>query len=492
MFNFKTKPYAHQLTALELSCDRPEYALFMDMGTGKTKVAIDNFCYLYAKKEIDTVLILSNKGSYLNWVNQEIPIHMPDEIPRHLTYWNNVPSKFLQTTYAFLLHPLESLKIMVMNTEALAHERAFDFALELVQNTKCMIIVDESTSIKNEGAKRTKNIIELGKHAKYRRILTGEPIANSPLDIWAQAKFLNPTLLRFSSFYSFRAYYAKMIDLASGPRTFKKITGYNNIEQLEKNIATWSYRIKKEECLDLPAKIYQTYNIQLTEEQQRLYDQLREESIAWLSQEAMVSTPLAITKLLRLHQLTCGHIVDDFKNSHPIANKRIDALMEIIEEAQGKIIIWATYRKNIEDIREAIVKKYGPGVCATYYGDTSDDSRSEAIADFQEQDICSVNNASDVIYAHKKGVRFFIGNPKTGGYGITLTAANTVIYYSNNYELETRLQSEDRCHRIGQTKPVNYIDIVCEKTVDEKIIKALKAKKHLSATILGDELKDWL
>lgn len=476
-FPFKTKPFDHQLKAWNESKDRIEYALFMDMGTGKSKVAVDTVAYLYLKGEIDTFVVLGNKGSYKNWVLNEVPRHMPEEIPIFSTHWETTPNLMLQTTYDMMTIPLKSLKVFVMNIEAIAYKKAYELIEDIVSSNKTLLVIDESTMIKNEGAQRTKAAIKLGTLAKYRRILTGEPIANSPLDIWAQAKFLNPTILGFTSFFTFKNYYAKLGEVRVGPRSLKVVQGYRNLKELEQNILKWSFRIKKEECLDLPPKIYQTHVITMPPEQKRLYEALKEESAIALSAESVVTTPLAITKLLRLHQLACGHIVDDLGKVFTINNNRITALLEILEECNGKVIIWATYRKDIEMITKEIKHDYGENSIVTYFGDTNTYDREDAVSNFQ--DVSSE-------------VRFFLGNPKTGGYGLTLTTASTVIYFSNNYELEVRLQSEDRAHRIGQYKSVTYVDIVTEDTVDEKIIKALRGKKRISAEVLGDSWKEWI
>lgn len=476
-FPFKTKPYTHQLKIWQESKDKVAWGLFMDMGTGKSKVAIDTAAHLYLKGEINTVVIFGNKGSYKNWILNEVPKHLPDCIPCLCTHWETTPNQLLATTYLMMTIPIKSLKIFVMNIEALAYKRAIEMVEDIVKLNQTMVIIDESTTIKNEGAQRTKAAIKLGEYAKYRRILTGEPIANSPLDIYAQAKFLDKNLLGFTSFFAFKNYYAKLGEIRVGPRSLKVVQGYRELKQLEANIASWSHRIKKEECLDLPPKIYLTHVIQMPPEQRKLYETLAEESIVALSSESIVSTPLAITRLLRLHQLACGHLVDDLGKVFTVNNNRIAALLEIIEEMSGKIIIWATYRKDIEIITNTIEREYGKDSIVTYFGDTDSYAREDAVANFQNME---------------SEVRFFLGNPKTGGYGITLTAASNVIYYSNNYELEVRLQSEDRAHRIGQDKSVTYVDIITEDSVDEKIIKALKDKKKISAEVLGDSWKDWI
>jgi SNF2 family DNA or RNA helicase len=180
---------------------------------------------------------------------------------------------------------------------------------------------------------------------------------------------------------------------------------------------------------------------------------------------------------MRLHQIVCGHIKLDNGQVLTLPNNRIQELLNILEESDGKVIIWANYRHDIEQIKIALQEKYKMNSVAAYYGDTPAEDRQKIIEDFQNPD-------SDL--------RFFVGNPKTGGYGITLTEANLVIYYSNNFDLEVRIQSEDRAHRIGQKNKVTYIDLMCPKTVDEKIVKALKAKIDIASQVLGEEAKEWL
>jgi len=191
----------------------------------------------------------------------------------------------------------------------------------------------------------------------------------------------------------------------------------------------------------------------------------------------LVSTVNALTQLMRLHQIVCGHVkLDDGTVTH-LPSNRIKELLNVVEETDGKIIIWATYRPDIEAIKIALQKEYGMESVGTYYGDTDQDERQRVLRDFQDLD---------------KPLRFFVGNPSTGGYGLTLTAANTVVYYSNSFDLEKRLQSEDRAHRIGQTKNVTYIDLIAPGTVDEKIVKALRDKIDIATQVLGEEIKQWL
>jgi SNF2 family DNA or RNA helicase len=215
--------------------------------------------------------------------------------------------------------------------------------------------------------------------------------------------------------------------------------------------------------------------INLSADQQRLYDQMRKEALATLNGKT-VTTMTALTQLMRLHQITCGHFTADDGSTQAIKNNRIDELMNVLDEIEGKAIIWAHYQYDIKNIIKEIVKVHGPGSIVDYYGLTPQSERQDNIKKFQEDDKC----------------RFLVGTTQTGGYGITLTAANTVIYYSNGYDLEKRLQSEDRAHRIGQKKSVTYVDILTDKTVDEKIVKSLRKKINIASEVLGEELKEWI
>ena len=405
MYKFKTKPYEHQKDALKKCWNKEAFAIFAEMGTGKTKIALDNACILYNKGRIDRVLIVAPKGTYMNWVDQEIPTHVPDYVEKNVVAWK-------QSTSAEYKQQLKNIKdasdyrfkIMVMNVEALSTKKGVEFA-RIFLIGKSMMIVDESTTIKNPQAKRTKNILSLSKEAKYRRILTGSPVTQSPMDLWSQMDFLDPEILGQQSFYAFRTRYAVVItaNAAGGTHKYQKIVKFKNLAQLGNLVSPHSYRILKKDCLDLPEKTFIKREVELTEEQTKAYQDMK-------------TTAMTVLK-----------------------GQSLTAVNDIC-------------RAPAED-------------------------RQRCIYDFQNK---------------KNDCRFFIGNTQTGGYGITLTAASTVIYYSNNYDLEKRIQSEDRAHRIGQINPVLYIDMVAKKTVDEKIIKALKNKVNIAKEISGEELSEWI
>ena len=474
-YKFKMKPYAHQMTALEKSWNRETYAYFMEMGTGKTKVLIDNLAMLYDKGKVDGALIVAPKGVIGTWYNQELPTHLPDHIENVTVLWQPNITKKQQENLDSLFEPEESLHILIMNVEALSTTKGRDFAAKFLSSHNTLMAIDESTTIKNPGAKRTKNILKLSEDAKYRRIMTGSPVTKNPLDLYSQCEFLSPWLLDFTSYYAFRNRYAEMKTLHLHGRSVQVVDKFKNLGELSDQLKGFSYRVLKEDCLDLPDKIYMKRNIKLSPDQKKLYLQMKETALANLNGK-QVTTVNALTQLMRLHQITCGHFTSDDGSTQPIVNNRIDELMDVLEETEGKAIIWAHYQYDITEIIKAIVKEYGPGSVVDYYGLTPQDERQPNIKKFQDDPRC----------------RFMVGTPSTGGYGITLTAANTVIYYSNGYDLEKRLQSEDRAHRIGQQKSVTYVDLICDETVDEKIVKALRKKINIASEVLGEELRSWI
>ena len=474
-YKFKTKPYKHQLTALEKSWNKDNFAYFMEMGTGKTKVLIDNLAMLYDKGKVDGALIIAPKGVIGTWYNQELPTHLPNHIENVSVLWQPNINKKQKEKLDTLFETGEDLHILIMNVEAFSTEKGTEFAKKFLRSHKSLVAIDESTTIKNTKAKRTKNITDLSQLAKYRRIMTGSPVTKNPLDLYSQCEFLHPYLLDFTSYYAFRNRYAEMKTLHMHGRQIQIVSHFKNLGELSDTLKNFSYRVLKEDCLDLPDKIYIKRNISLTTEQQKVYESMKEKALAILNGKQVTSVS-ALTQLMRLHQITCGHFVADDGSVQEVKSNRLNELMDVLEEIEGKAIIWAHYQHDIKKIIKSIEKVHGPGSVVDYYGLTAQEHRQPNIKKFQEDDKC----------------RFIVGTPQTGGYGITLTQANTVVYYSNGYDLEKRLQSEDRAHRIGQKKCVTYVDIMAEDTVDEKIVKALRKKINIASEVLGEDLRDWI
>ena len=412
-YKFKTKPYAHQLTALEKSWNKENYAYFMEMGTGKTKVLIDNVAMLYDKGKIDGVLIVAPKGVVKTWYEQELPTHLPDHIENVSVLWQPNMTKTQREKLESLFEIETAFHILVMNVEALSTDKGVQFATKFINSHKALMAIDESTTIKTPTAKRTKNIINIGKEAKYKRIMTGSPITKNPLDLYTQCEFLDPWLLDFSSYYAFRNRYAEMKTMHVHGRSIQVVDKFQNLSELSDTVKQFSYRVLKEDCLDLPPKVFIKRHVTLTPEQKKVYEQMKKAAIAVLNGK-VTTTMTVLTQLMRLHQITCGYVAADDGTTQQVESNRLNELMSVLEDTDGKVIIWANYQMSVSEIMQALTKKYGANSFVHYYGLTPQEDRQDYIRKFQNDPEC----------------RFIIGTPQTGGYGITLTQANTVIYYS--------------------------------------------------------------
>lgn len=477
MYKFKTKPYKHQEKVFKESWDRTNFALFMEMGTGKTKVAIDTIGYLYKEGKIDTAFIVAPKGVYDNWIFKEIPQHLPNDIPSIVLRWQPNITQTYRKEFMDFVEATEHLKLFIMNIEALSTNKGSETARWLLRrHPRSMMVVDESTTIKNRKAARTKNVISLGQLCLYRRILTGSPVTKSPMDLFSQVSFLSEELLGFNSYYAFQGRYAVVKRRTMGHRSFQEIAGYQRLDELNEKIESFSSRVLKKDCLDLPDKIFVRRNVALTDDQKKHYTEMKKLALTLFHDGMLSTTSSVLTQIMRLQQICCGFIKDDDDTIRKIASNRVTELMGILNETSSKVIIWASFVHDINAIRDAIAAEFGAKSVVTYYGETPQEERQRIVKNFQEDE----------------ETRFFVGQPRTGGFGLTLTAANTVIYYSNSYDLEIRLQSEDRAHRIGQKKNVTYIDLVSPGTIDEKIINALRDKIDIASQVLGESIESWI
>ena len=478
-YKYKLKPFDHQTESLECGWDRTEFGYFMEMGTGKSKVLIDNMGMLFLAGKLNFALVIAPKGVYRNWVAKEIPEHMSDDVPHRVIRWVSGPNKKQKEEMRSVQDNFAGLTIFVMNVEAfssLKGQKAGEWMARALGDYG-MIAIDESTTIKNHKAKRTKSLMKIAAQFKYRRLLTGSPVTKSPMDIFAQTEFLRPGLLGYESYYAFQGRYAVMQRRSMGAQAFQQIVGYKNLDELTSNIDRFSFRVLKKDCLDLPEKIYTVRYVTLTDEQAKMYSLLQQQAMLMFDDGEMVSAPAVITQMLRIQQVMSGHLKTDDGEMKYFPSRRMDALEEITEEHQGKAIIWSRFRYDIIQITEMLNKKYGKGSAAAYFGDTSDDDRATAVLNFQNPN---------------HPLRFFVGNPATAGYGLTLTEANLVVYYANDFNLETRIQSEDRAHRIGQRNNVTYVDLISEGTLDEKIVESLRNKINIGAKVLGEQAREWL
>lgn len=479
-YQYKMQPFAHQLEALNRSWSKPDYALFCEMGTGKSKILIDTIGALFTENKINAVLIIAPKGVYKNWEKTELPKHLPDSIlaETDIVAWSPSATKKVRGPLDEALKPSSRLKIVVMNIEALSTEKGTDYATKFVATGKCLMAIDESTTIKNLKAKRTKNVIKVGSRAAYRRIMTGSPVTQSPMDLYSQCTFLGPDTLGYKSFFSFQGRYAQIVRRTLGAHSFNQIVGYQNLDELAYKLEGFSYRILKKDCLDLPEKLYIKRSVELTDEQAVAYKQMKDNAVTLLEKDGgMVTAQNVLTQMLRLQQICSGFIKTDDGQIEKLSTNKLTELMSALEEVTGKVIIWAVYVEDLRMIQEALAKQYGASSVAVYAGSTHTEERQVIVMEFQ-------NPESEL--------RFFVGQSRTGGYGLTLTEASTVIYYANSFDLEVRIQSEDRAHRIGQKNNVTYIDLVTENTVEEKVLKALRNKINIASEVMSEGYKEWL
>jgi len=476
-YEFKSDPYQHQLDTLKSSAHRNLFALFLEMGLGKSKILLDNAGMLFEEGKISGLLIVSPKGNLNNWDSNEISRHLPERIKRNVLVWQ--PNHTQRWTKAFKdMVQNDStgvLNIFLVNVEAFATVKACTHVEEFLVTHDAMMAIDESTTIKNPKAKRTKHLIKLGPLADYRRILTGFPITKAPLDLYSQCYFLSPNLLGFSSFYAFQARYAITQSRQMGRHAFQQVMGFQKLDELQESIKDFSIRRRKEECLDLPPKVYTRRMVELTPEQQAVYRTMKREALMVLNDE-LFSTMNVLTQLMRLQQVVAGSLrSSETGETIILKNNRVQTVLDLLEETSGKVVIFAVFQTDIQELEKAITKKFGVGAVASYYGKTPQDERQKIINKFQEPE---------------SELRYFVSNPQTGGRGITLTGASTMIFYSNSYDLELRVQAEDRIHRIGQEHSCTYVDLVSEGTVDEQILKNLLSKVKISNEVLG-EVRNW-
>lgn len=468
MWPLPTKPREKQLEVFNDSKDQLSWAYFLEMGVGKTLIGLAVACYLYLLGKIDLLVVVAPKGVYLNWPRREIVKHWPLDVPRREWVWPKLKPPRGDT----------GLEMVFINVEALSSsKKAVDYIFDKVKGRKAMLIVDESSGCKNSKSNRSKVLHNLGKVCLYKRIMTGSPVTQAPLDLFSQLKilWLDVGLWPYQSFMHFKNRFAITQQVRFGMRSFNQIVGYKGLDELQDRMKRFSSRVLKSECLDLPEKIYLTREVELTDEQDKAYRDMAEQGFHELSELEIVTATHAMVALQKLQQICCGHMTDPESGVvHQFKHRRLDALLEVVDELQGQVVIWSSWRQSLREIVAELKKVYGDDQVCEYWGDTSAEAREVGLSEFIDG---------------KR--RFFVGNPKTGGYGLTLTNASNMVYYNNSFSLEERLQSEDRCHRFGQTKAVTYVDLVATGTVDEDVLDALFNKQELASKTLGDEFLGW-
>jgi hypothetical protein len=491
---FNLPPKQHQKVALALGQDATAFAYFMDQGTGKTKVLIDDAAHNFRLGRIDAMLVIAPNSVKTNWVDpdggpDEISKHMPPDIKYAAGCWVSAPNQKQRTALSDFEDDVRArksnvLKVFVVNVEALAFDRCFNWLEKFCKTLNVFIAVDESTRIKHRTAQRTKAAFKLRKLCKIARIASGTPVIKSPLNAYAQFYFLDPEILGFSNYRSFEARYG-----VKGGYEGREILFYQNLEELQVKIDSASYRVLKDDCLDLDPKIYQRRNVPLTPEQKHYYNALKEESIVEFEtavdrgeNRRWIEANIVLTKYLRLQQITSGFLplLDEAGQAEgyvPFGKTppKIAEALDIIEECQGKIIVWCRFIPEIRMMKDALDAAGIKHV--TFHGGITEKDRVSARNAFQ---------------SNTSGIDVFVGQVQTGGVGITLNKARTVIYLSNTFNTEDRVQSEDRAHRIGTEGSVTYIDLVSPGTVDIKVLQCLRENKRLSDMIMKDGIRDWI
>ena len=515
----KTQGMAHQLEALRRMNGKPYYGLLMEQGTGKTWALLADAERMYSRGLIDGVFVVAPNGVHSNWIKREIPAHMEGNIIAR--FWRSGPSKKHLQWVEQIFTPREPnepppLRILAMSLDAVITKSGREFAERFLNATNSVFILDESSSIKNPTAVRTEVVMSMRKLARAARIADGTPITKAPVDLFQQMEFLYSGLLGTTSYRAFMAEYAELIPMAEAYEVIKKfnsgqaITPYErqvlnsvdygtrekmkrnprmqyaqiverdasgapkwrNLERLTALLEPHTFRVLKKHCLDLPEKIYKTITFELSSEQQKAYDKMQKEFRIEITEDSSDDIPVSeLAALSKLQQITSGFVkLPETGVVHYVSenNPRLKLLMDTIKFIDGKFIVWAKFHEELDAIKAAME---AAGIeTVSYHGRIGQAEKEDAIERLQ-------NGTA----------RCFLGHAQAGGIGLTLTAAETAIYFSCDFNLRLRLQSEDRCHRIGTKNNVVYIDLAAEDTIDEGIAANLQRKKRLAALVLGDD-----
>ena len=474
-------PYPHQREQFERSKDLPGFAYWWEMGCAKTAPTIWTGAHLYQQGKIDGILVLAPNSVHSNWTLEEIPEHMPRDVmakTRLMTWYSKkAKNKGTQKDLVELLRH-EGLAVLCASYDAIMTETGGKAIKAFLQARRCLYVLDESGRIKSPGSKRTKRVNASSSYAPYRRVLTGTPVDNSPMDVYAQVRFICPEVwmdMGIRNFASFKNRFGiwEQRKTSNGGR-FESLVRYKDLDVLKDVVSSVGDRRMKSEVLDLPEKIYVRRTFDLNPEQRRVYTALEEEYHTTLADGSEVTADLAIVRMLRMSQIASGYVGNDEDELVPLGeNVRMKCLKDVLEDVEGSCIIWGRYNCEIDAIREILGEKD-----AVYFdGRTSDEDKELAKVRFQREG----------------SARFFVAKPSAAGEGLTLHRAKTVIYASNSFSLRERLQSEDRAHRAGMSSdPVTYIDLVAKNTLDAYILRALRKKRDLASEITGDNLPTWV
>lgn len=440
---------------------RRGFGFLFEMGCGKTLTAIAVAGTLYAEHKINKLLVVAPTSVCSVWPEDFGKFADFPHLEKIMLGTKSQRLKQLKELESF---PCEALKVAVINYESVWRDDIFD---KLVDFNANMIICDESQRIKTHDAQQSKAMHKLGDLARYKLILSGTPVQNNAVDLYSQYRFLDPTVFG-NNFYKFRNRFCVM-----GGFNKRQIVNYKDLDLLIKKEHSIAYRVTKKEALDLPEQTFETRYITLTPSEKKLYNTLKKESATELANGETISASTVLTKLLRLQQFTGGFVIADGEEKpQQIGSGKINALEDIVDDyvidSGKKLVIFARFRAELDLIRKLLDKKklkYG-----VIYGDIKLSDRGEIVRDFQEN----------------KETKVFLAQIDTAGLGITLTAADTCVYYSVNFNYAAYSQSLARIHRIGQRNTCTYIHLTTKGTVDELIMKALHKKEDLAKTIVDD------
>ena len=468
-YTYKRPPMDHQRTAFALSRNKETFGLFMEQGTGKTKVTLDTACYLFLEKKIDMLIIVAwPNGVHRNWLENELPVDM--SVPYVAEYWSkNWKAKYRQKEFDHLLGeeiPRDTMRVLSFNVEAFVSDGAKDLITKALKKFRCLFVIDQSASIKNHSAKRTKFLLSQAHLAPYRRILDGQPVAEGGHELFAQFKFLDENIIGHDTWTAFKAEFC-----IEG--YFNQIAGYKNIDELHSRIDGHCYRVRADDCLDLPPRVYKKWSFDLGDVERRVFDEMKHNSLTYFLEDGqeegeVLEEELAMVKNLRLQQISSGWWPKSSpaKSLEKTGPSRAKALKALLADVEGKAIIYSRFRPDLELIQEMLGDE-----AVAYHGGISEEDREEAKRQFMDMD---------------SKVKYFIGQPRTAGVGHTLTAASHVIFYTNDPSLRFREECEKRAHRHGLKHRLFVWDLIATGTQDLKTVVALRSKKRLANTILKD------
>jgi SNF2 family DNA or RNA helicase len=505
LYKPKTVPMAHQVKALRAAYNAParpssddNFAYLMDMGTGKSKVVLDEWGSGAVNDELPNLLVIAPAGSYRNWFagknglnNSELDVHLSEDLRERMlvNHWRSGLSKSHRDSLSEFLRERDRPRALFVNVEALSGvEMAQDLVEQYLESGDAYMAVDESTTIKNGDSLRGKYITKVGKRAACRRILTGLLTPRSPLDAWGQFNFLDYKILGSPSFFGFKKRFAvtkkMLVDadydgageaIEGTGRRIEVVVGYKNIDEIHDRIAPYSYRVLKEECLDLEPKMFLTRDVVHTKEQARAYKELKENATTEIMRGSFVSVDMMLQMMIRLHQINLGYAMDDDGVIRDFPENRTQEIINILDEHNGKAVIWSPFIHRIEMLEMKLKKEFGPKSVAKFYGQNR-----------------STRHLDEARFLGDPDCMYMIASQGAGMRGNTWVNANLNIYDSNTYDLEQRQQSEDRTHRKGQTRRVTYVDLMTEDTVDFRFVHALRNKYDLATQVTGERMRAWI